>query len=383
MPDDRLFGPLSTAPEMSAAMSDEAWLRALLRFEVGLARAEAEAGLITAAGAEEIASAAGGGGFDITAIGRQAAASGTPVLPLLEALRGRLSATAAESLHRGATSQDAMDTAMMLVARHGLELLAADLDGLAAAAAALARNHRSTVMAARTLLQQALPTTFGLKAAGWLIAVLEAADRVDGYRRSRLALQLGGAAGTLEGLGEQALAVRRALAQDLGLREPLLPWHTARARVAELGAVLALAAGTAGKLALDVILLAQTEVGEVAEPAAPGRGASSALPHKRNAVLSVEALAAARGAQAQAALLLATMVQPHERGAGEWQAEWAAVAEAFRLTGGALARMREVLEGLEVHTERMRENLAVPGATGSAEALVDLALETFQRRSHD
>ena len=383
MPEDRLFGPLSTTPEMAAAVSDEAWLRALLRFEAALARAEAKAGLIPVAVAEEIAAATSAGGFDLTGIGQRAAASGTPVVPLLEALRGRLSPAGVQSLHRGATSQDAVDTALMLVARHGLELLAVDLEGLAAATAGLARTHRATAMAGRTLLQQALPTTFGLKAAGWLVAVLEVADRLESYRRSRLAVQLGGAAGTLADLGGAALAVRQALAEDLRLAEPVLPWHTARARVGELGAALALAAGTAAKIALDVILLAQTEVAEVAEPSAPGRGVSSALPHKRNPVLSVETVAAARGVQAQAGLLLGSLVQPHERAAGEWQAEWAAVSESFRLTGGAVARMREVLEGLEVDAERMRSNLAVTGSTGSAEALVDLALQTYQRRRHD
>src|SRR5205823_6965066 len=202
------------------------------------------------------------------------------------ARRARLPESARAHLHRGATSQDVLDTAMMLVARRGLELLAADLAGVAAAAAALARKHRATVMPARTLLQQALPTTFALKAAGWLVVVLEAADRLEAYRGTRLAVQLGGPAGTLSGLGEQALAVRRELAAELALHEPLLPWHTARARVAELGAVLALAAGSVAKIALDVVLLAQTEVAEVSEPAAPGRGASSAMPHKRNPALS-------------------------------------------------------------------------------------------------
>lgn len=383
MPEDRLFGPLFTTPEMAAAMSDEAWLRALLQFEVALARAEAAEGFIPQAAAEEIAGAAGAGGFDLTSIGRAAAASGTPVVPLLEVLRSRLTQAAAGHLHRGATSQDTVDTALMLVARHGLELLAADLEGLAAAAARLARAHRSTVMAGRTLLQQAEPTTFGLKAAGWLVAVLEAADHVDAYRRSRLAVQLGGPAGTLSGLGRQPLGVRKALAEELRLREPVLPWHTSRGRVGELGAVLALAAGAAGKIALDVVLLAQTEVGEVAEPPAPGRGVSSSMPHKRNPVLSIEALACWRGAQAHAGVLLGAMAQPHERGVGEWQAEWAAVAEGFRLAGGAVARVREVLEGLEVYGERMRANLQVSGSTGAAEQLVDLALQTYERRAND
>ncbi|HEY8643808.1 MAG TPA: 3-carboxy-cis,cis-muconate cycloisomerase [Candidatus Dormibacteraeota bacterium] len=380
MPDDRLFGPTFTTAEMAAAVSDQAWLRAMLQFEAALARAEAGVGLVPRAAAEAISAACSAGGLDITAIGRQAPASGTPVVPMLEALRARLPEPAREHLHRGATSQDVLDTALMLVARHGLELLAADLAGVAAAAAELARRQRTTVMPARTLLQQALPTTFGLKAAGWLVGVLEAADRLEAYLGTRVAVQLGGPAGTLSGFGEQGLAVRRELAAELGLREPLLPWHTARARVAELGAVLALAAGSVAKIALDVVLLAQTEVGEVSEPAAPGRGASSAMPHKRNPALSVAVLAGARGVQAQAGLLLGVMVQAHERAAGEWQAEWPAVSEAFRLTAGAVARTREVLEGLEVHGERMRANLRVEGSTGSVEALIDLALADYERR---
>jgi 3-carboxy-cis,cis-muconate cycloisomerase len=302
---------------------------------------------------------------------------------MLDALRARLPEPARGHLHHGATSQDVLDTALMLVARRGLELLAADLAGVAAAAAGLARKHRATAMPARTLLQQAQPTTFGLKAAGWLVAVLEAADWLDDFRRTRVAVQLGGPAGTLSALGEQGLAVRRELAAELKLREPLLAWHTARSRVAELGAALAIAAGAVAKIALDVVLLAQTEVGEVSEPAAPGRGASSAMPHKRNPALSVAALACARGVQAQAGLLLGGMVQAHERAAGEWQAEWRAVAEAFRLTAGAVARMREVLEGLEVHAERMSANIAVPGSTGSAAALIDLALADYERRAHE
>jgi len=383
MPEDRLFGPTFTTPEMAAAVSEQAWLHAMLEFETALARAEARAGLIPQSAAEAISSACAAGGLDITGIGRQAPATGTPVVPMLEALRARLPEPAREHLHLGATSQDVLDTALMLVARQGLELLAADLAGVAAAAAGLARRHRATTMPARTLLQQALPTTFGLKAAGWLVAVLEAADGLDAYRRTRLAVQLGGPAGTLSALGDQGLAVRRELAAEFDLPEPLLPWHTARARLAELGAALAVAAGAVAKIALDVVLLAQTEVGEVTEPEAPGRGGSSALPHKRNPALSVAALACARGVQAQAGLLLGTMVQAHERAAGEWQAEWPAVSEAFRLTAGAVARTREVLEGLEVHADRMQANLRVEGSIGSAAALIDLALADYERRAHE
>ena len=376
MPADRLFGPIFTTPAMAAAVSDAAWLRAMVEFEAALARAEGRLGVIPAAAAEAIATACAGADLDIDAIGRQAAASGTPVVPMLEAVRALLPAEAAGHLHRGATSQDVLDTAMMLVVRHGLELLAADVDGVAEAAAQLARQHGGTLMAARTLLQQAAPTTFGLKAAGWLGATMEAADGLAEYRRSRPAVELGGAAGTLAELAPGGPAVVQELAGELGLAAPLLPWHTARARVAELGAVLAVMAGTMAKIALDVVLMAQSEVGEVAEPAGAGRGVSSSMPHKRNPALSVAALACARGVRAQAGLLLETMAQPHERAIGEWQSEWAAVSEALRLSAGAVARMREVLEGLEVHPDRMRANLEAGGeqlSEAGAGAIAQLA----------
>jgi 3-carboxy-cis,cis-muconate cycloisomerase len=368
MPADRLFGPTFTTPAMAATVSDAAWLRAMLDFEAALARAEARVGMIPPAAAEAIADACATADLDIEAIGRQAAASGTPVVPMLEALRARLPADAAAHLHRGATSQDVLDTAMMLVVRDGLGLLAADLEAVAAATAALARAHGATLMPARTLLQQAAPTTFGLKAAGWLAATLEAADRLEAYRESRPAVQLGGAAGTLAALEPRGPEVVRELASELGLAAPLLPWHTARARIAELGAVLALVAGTMGKIALDVVLLAQNEVGEAAEPGGEGVGVSSAMPHKRNPAASVAALASVRGVQAQAGILLGAMVQAHERAAGEWQSEWPAVSEALRLSAGAVARMRAVMEGLEVHPERMRRNLEAAGEPLSGEA---------------
>jgi 3-carboxy-cis,cis-muconate cycloisomerase len=233
-------------------------------------------------------------------------------------------------------------------------VLLAELDGLADACAALAERHRSTLMAGRTLLQQALPITFGLKAAGWLVAVLEARDGAALVRDRRLAVQLGGASGTLASLGDRGLDVRHGLAAALDLAEPPLPWHTARGRIVELGCALAVAAGTAAKIALDVALLAQTEVAEVAEGVP---GGSSALPHKRNPVGSVEADTCFRGVQAQVAVLIGSQRAEHERAAGAWQAEWPAVSEAFRLTGGACGRARRVLEQLRVDEGRMRANL--------------------------
>jgi 3-carboxy-cis,cis-muconate cycloisomerase len=357
MPADRLFGPISTTPAMQEAVSDLAWVQAMLDVEAALARAEARCGLIPGEAAEAIAACCRADRFDLAALGREAVPSGTPVVPLVKALTAAVPREAAGYVHWGTTSQDVLDTAMMLVARRGLDLLLADLEAVAAAGAALAERHRATLMPARTLLQQALPSTFGLKAAGWLTATLEARDGLAEIRRRRLAVQLGGAAGTLAALGGQGLEVSRELAAELGLPEPVLPWHTARARVAELGAALGVAAGTMAKIARDVALMMQTEVGEAYEPAAPGRGGSSTLPHKRNPVAAVEVEACFRGVQAQAGLLLAAMEQEHERAAGAWQAEWGAVSEAFRLTAGATSRVREVLEGLEVDVHRMRSNL--------------------------
>jgi len=220
-------------------------------------------------------------------------------------------------------------------------------------------------MAGRTLLQQAVPITFGLKAAGWLLGVTEAAERLAQLRQGRLAVQLGGAAGTLASFGGAGIAVRSGLAHSLGLAEPTLPWHSDRSRIAQLGSALAIAAAAAGKVALDIVLLAQTEVGEVTEGEP---GVSSAMPHKRNPVASIEADACARGAAAQAAMLLAAMRTEHERAAGAWQAEWHVIGEAFRLTAGAVARTRGAVEGLTVDVARMRANLDLDGGLALSEA---------------
>src|SRR5256886_7862098 len=234
---------------------------------------------------------------------------------------------------------------MMLIARRGLELILADLERAADAAATLADRHRATMMAARTLLQQALRTTFGLKAAGWLVAIVEAQSELTRIAQSRLAVQFGGGAGTMAALSDRGLDVARELAVELTLSEPTVPWHTARGRVVEVATGLGIAAGVAGKVALDVVLLAQTEVGEVSESTVAGRGASSALPQKRNPVDAIEILAAVRGINAQVAMLLAAMLQEHERAVGAWQAEWPAFAETLRLAGGAVFRLASLLAG--------------------------------------
>jgi 3-carboxy-cis,cis-muconate cycloisomerase len=296
--------------------------------------------------------------LDPAAVAEAGRASGTPVVPLVAQL--------GPGAHQGATSQDAVDTAAVLVARRALGLVEAELAGVAAACAALAAEYRSTPMAARTLLQQALPTTFGLKAAGWLVAVDEARDRL---ARIVLEVQLGGAAGTLAAYGDDGLRVVAALAAELELAEPVLPWHTRRGRIGELGAALALAAGAVEKVALDVKLMAQTEVGELSESAAGGRGGSSTLPHKRNPVGCALAIACAHGARGAASVLMGAQAQEHERAAGAWQAEWDALSRALALTGGAAAALREALDGLSVDVERMRANLELTGGLLMTEAV--------------
>jgi 3-carboxy-cis,cis-muconate cycloisomerase len=361
---------------MAAAVSDAAWLSAMLRFEAALAKAQAHLELIPRVAAHAIVAACQLERYDIEAIGVQAIDSASPALPLVDALRRIVGNEAASFVHRDATSQDAIDTAMMLVARDGLDVLLADLRLLADQCAALAEQYRDTPMAGRTLLQQARPITFGFKASTWLMGVVEARRHLAAIRRGGLAVQLGGPVGTLDGFGGRGREVLAAVALDLGLAEPDLPWHTNRGRIAELAGALAVAAGACAKIALDVMLLAQTEIGEVGV-ASPGR--SSAMPGKRNLARAVEARAAFAGVIGQVHVLLAAMSGEHERSAGAWQAEWPAVSEAFRLAAGAAARTQETLTGLEVHAERMLVNLgSTPDVGIGASLLVDRALQIYK-----
>jgi 3-carboxy-cis,cis-muconate cycloisomerase len=369
LPSDSLFGPSSSTERMLAATSERSWVAAMLQVEAALVGAEFHAGLFPVEVAEAISAHCGVDEYDIAQLGRDAVRSANPVVPLVSALRDKVGKKAAAFVHLGATSQDILDTAMMLIAQRGLGYVLEDLDRAGAAAASLADRHRSTLMAARTLMQQALVTTFGLKAAGWLAAIVDARAEVDRVRRTRLAVQFGGAAGTLASLLDKGLDVAQTMAAELDLVEPVLPWHTARGRVVEVANALGIAAGVAGKVALDVVLLAQIEVGEVSE-GAEGKGGSSTLPQKRNPVLSVEILAAVRGVQAQVALLQGTMAQEHERAAGAWQAEWPALSEALRQAGGAVSRLADVVAGLQVDSQRMRHNLDLTGGLIMAEAVV-------------
>jgi len=358
-----MFDAIYARGRVAREVGAEAWLQAMLDVEAALAHACAPP-----AAAEAIAAACRAERFDLAALEAAAADSATPVVGLVRALRAAVPEDVAEHVHAGATSQDIADTAAMLVARRALGALLADADGAAAAAAALAREHRDTPVLGRTLLQPALPTSFGLKAAGWMTAVEEA---VAGLRAVPLAVQMGGP------VGHRDPAVAAAVAARLGLADPVLPWHTDRVRPAALAAALAVLAGALAKVARDVTLLAQGEVGEAREGGGEGRGGSSSMAHKRNPVAAVSALACAQRVPGLAATVFAGMAQEHERAAGAWQAEQGTLSDALRLTGSAAAWARDLLEGLEVDPARMAENLrraGVAGDLGATGALVDRAL---------
>jgi 3-carboxy-cis,cis-muconate cycloisomerase len=382
-----LFRPIFVPDRIREAVGGRAWLQAMLDAERALAVAEARAGLIPEEAAKTIGSRCEAGLFDPEEFGHQGRAAGNPVPPLVRSLTAAVSEVSEDSaryVHKGATSQDITDTAAMLVAKRALDLILAELDGISSACARLAESHRHTIMAGRTLLQQALPTTFGLKAAGWLVSVLEIRKKLLDVRSSHLAAQLGGAAGTLASLGDSGISVLEEFARELDLAEPVVPWHTDRTRVAEVGGALSLVAGVLAKISLDVILLSQTEVGEVAEPSDGARGGSSTLPHKQNPILSVTAAASARRVVDLAHTLQAAMAQEHERAAGAWHSEWEALSDALALTGGAAAAVREVTEGLQVHPERMRENLDATGGLLLAENVTTVAAERLGRlKAHD
>jgi 3-carboxy-cis,cis-muconate cycloisomerase/3-oxoadipate enol-lactonase len=367
-----LFDGVFGAGGAAGAVTGGAWLRAMLDAETALARANAAAGRIAPETAEAVARACAAARPDPTALGAAAVASGNPVMPLVRDLRTAVGAAtgadAAGAVHAGATSQDILDTAAALVARRALAVTLTDLTAAARSAAGLARAHRDTPVAGRTLLQQAVPTTFGLVAAGWLTALDGAAGQLARARDS-LAVQLGGAAGTLAALGDPPVALRvvAGYAEELGLAEPVLPWHTDRGRLAELAGALGRAAGALGKIARDVALYAQTEVGELAEAGDSGRGGSSAMPHKRNPVSAISAVACAARAPGLVATLLAAMPQEHQRGAGGWHAEWLPLSDLLATTGAAAHWVADCLGRLRVDAGRMRANLDATGGAVLAE----------------
>ncbi len=366
-----LLDPLFHAGLSGDVFSARARVQAMLDFEAALARAEAEVGVIPAGAAAPITASCRVERFDLAELADQAAAAGNLAIPLVKALSAEVRASdpeAANYVHWGATSQDVIDSGTMLQLRRALDVIDEKLARSQDALAELARRERRTVMAGRTFLQHAVPVTLGLKAAGWLSAVARARARLT-TQRAALCLQFGGAAGNLSALGDRGMAVAEALARELALVLPDLPWHGQRDRIAELGAALGIAIGSLGKLARDLSLLMQTEVQEAREPSAPGRGGSSTMPHKQNPVACTVALAAAVRAPGLVSTLLSAMVQEHERGLGGWHAEWETLPNLCALAAGAAEAMAGAFEGIRVDGERMRANLALSGGALYAEAV--------------
>ena len=352
----RLLHSLASTDALDEAFSDAAVLSSMLRFEAALARAEARAGLVPASVADAIA-AVPLDAFDAAALARAARRSGTIATGFVEALIGRVQAdvpAAAPFVHWGATSQDLTDTALILSLVRARDVLAADHRRLLAALRRLSDRHRAAVMLARTLLQPAAPTTFGLKAAGWFAGVSRSYAAVSAAFQDAAVAQFGGPSGTLAALGPHGIAVAQDLARELGLASPDAPWHTHRERLATLAASLGVYTGSLGKIARDVTLLMQFEVGEAAEPG----GGSSSMPHKRNPAGCATVLAAATRAPGLVSAFLAGMTQEHERGVGGWHAESLTLAALVQGCGSALAAAADLAEGLTVDPDRMRRNLA-------------------------
>ncbi|MFI9783063.1 3-carboxy-cis,cis-muconate cycloisomerase [Kitasatospora sp. NPDC051984] len=378
--DTGLLSPVRAGTPIEGAVGDRAWLQAMLDAEAALARTQAGLGVVPASAAEAITALARVENFDVRALALASRETANPVVGLVRALTELVAARypgAAEYVHSGSTSQDILDTGAMLVAARALRIIRADLDRVAEALAALAEAHRSTPMAGRTLALQAVPTTFGLKAAGWRQLVLDADHRLALVEQTGLPVSLGGAAGTLAGYLENARAADPAtdddpagyldrlvdaFAAETGLARPVLPWHALRTPIADLAAALAFTAGALGKMAVDVQVLTRTEIGEVGERPVAGRGASSAMPHKQNPVHSTLIRSAALQVPVIATGLTQCLITEDERSGGVWHAEWQLLREALRLTGGAAHTAVELAEGLQVRPERMAANLALTGS---------------------
>lgn len=384
MPDPPgLFDGVLAAGAVRDRTGDTAWVQAMLDVESALAHAGADAGLVPPDAAAAITAAAAAEHYDIAALSAEAAEVGNPAAPLVRALTER-AGPAGGFVHLGATSQDVIDTAAMLVAHRALGVLLAELAACGDLLAALAERHAHTVQVGRTLLQHAPPVTFGFAAASWLSGVDSAADRLAEVRAHRLAVQLGGAVGTLASLGEAGPAVLAGLAARLGLAEPRLPWHTERTRIAELAGALGEACGAVATVAGDIVLLAQHEIGEVREDGPAGSGGSSTMPHKRNPVAAVAAAASAQQAAGLVATLLGAMAQEHQRAAGAWHAEWLPLRELLRRAGSAAWWLRTSLTRLRVDPPRMRASLNASGGLLLAERITtELAPVTGRLAAHN
>ncbi|MCO6415926.1 3-carboxy-cis,cis-muconate cycloisomerase [Siccirubricoccus sp. KC 17139] len=368
--DSPVLGALYGTDAMRAVMGEMAFLQRMLDVEAALARAQAKLGIVPADAAAAITQAADARKLDLPALAAATRNTGYPVVGLVKQLSALAGTEAGRWTHWGATTQDIMDSAVVLQIRDGLALVEAELDAVIAGFAAMARAHRDTVMAGRTHLQHALPTTFGCKVAVWLSPLITTRERFAQLRPRVLKLEFGGAAGTLASLGEQGLAVQAGLAAELGLAVPDVPWHVARDGVAEAVSLLGLLCGALSKIATDVILLMQNEVAEVAEPHQFGRGGSSTMPQKRNPISCEYIIAQSRGVHALVPQMLGAMAQDHERGTGPWQAEALAIGQSFLLAHGALACTRVLAEGLVVDAARMQRNLDSTGGLIMGEAVM-------------
>jgi len=379
MPQSELLSPIFQSAAVTGIFSDRAMLQAMLDFEAALAAAEAEVGAIPATSVAAIRSAADASLYDLDKLGKEAALAGNVAIPLVKALTAKVNERARGHVHWGATSQDVTDTGFVLGARKALPIIRADLCAAMQAVIALADKHRATIMPGRTLMQQALPITFGFKAAVWLSGLTAAAERMRWVGANTLALQLGGAAGTLAALGDKGLAVRKALAAQLQLREPDTTWHAQRSRLFDIATALAAVSGACAKIATDVLLLMQTEVGEVFEPAASGKGGSSTMPHKRNPVGSIAIRANHQRISGLITTITLSLAAEHERAAGGWAAEWETMREMFVLAAGSAERLRDMTGGLEVDPNRMRDNLDATLGLPLAESLMMALAEKIGR----
>ncbi|WP_043359074.1 3-carboxy-cis,cis-muconate cycloisomerase [Belnapia sp. F-4-1] len=368
--DNPVFGALYGTEAMRECMGEMALLQHMLDVEAALARAQARLGIMPAEAATAITAAARAERLDLAALAAATRNTGYPVVGLVRQLSRLAGPEAGRWTHWGATTQDIMDTGVVLQMRAGLDLIRSELLAVNAGLAGLAAKHRGTVMAGRTHLQHALPVTFGYKVAVWLSPLITMVERLDQLRPRLERLQFGGAAGTLASLGAQGLAVQEELARELGLALPDIPWHVARDGIAEAVSFLGLLCGVLSKIATDVILLMQTEVAEVAEPHQEGRGGSSTMPQKRNPISCEYIIAQSRGVHALVPQMQAAMAQDQERGTGPWQAEPLAIGQAFLLAHGALAQARVLAEGLTVDAARMRRNLESTGGLIVAEAVM-------------
>jgi 3-carboxy-cis,cis-muconate cycloisomerase len=373
-----IFGPLFTDEEVSALLTDRAFVRALVDVEIALARAEARVGVIPESAAAKIAKVSAER-VDISALTKGTARSGFPIIALVQQLRKQTGSDAASFVHWGATTQDIMDTACVLQLRAAIKVLRSRLGDIARHLSAQADRHRDTVLAGRTHGQQALPITFGLKVASWIAPLVRHVERLVEILPRLLVLQFGGAAGTLAVLSDKGLRVVKELAKELKLAVPPMPWHAQRDNFVELAGWLSLVTGSLGKMAEDIILLAQTEVGEAGESAETGRGGSSTMPQKSNPITSELIIAAARTNAALLSAMHQAQIQEHERATHGWQVEWLTLPQMILLTGGALKHGLYLAQNLQVDAEAMRANIAGANDVILAESAVFALAEAMPR----